>query len=148
MSTLKTVFILSMILILSSGWSQQINSDSVIGIWLTSKGECKIQIYEREGKYYGKVVWLNEPNDDQGNPVRDTQNPDPKLRNKPNLGSEILKDFSYAGNGKWTNGTIYNPENGKTYHAQMRMTEMKVISLKGYIGIPALGLTTNWTRCK
>ena len=148
MSTLKTVFILSMIWILSSAWTQEINKNSITGIWLTSKGECKIQIYERNAMYYGKVVWLEVTNDKYGQPLKDLKNPDSKLRDRPTLGIELLKDFQYAGNGRWSNGRIYNPETGKTYHAQIRMSNSNQLDLKGYIAIPALGLTTHWKRIK
>lgn len=146
MRAIKSLSFLLLIWLFSSGWNQQIKQDALIGTWLTSKGECKIRIYESNGKYFGKVVWLEEPNDEKGNPFRDIQNPDPKLRNNPTLGIKLLKNFSYDGNGKWTGGTIYNPENGKTYHAQIKMNNYNRLDLKGFIGIPALGLTSHWTR--
>ena len=42
--------------------------DRLIGIWEPSNGRSRIKIDRIGNKYYGRVVWLIEPNDADGNP--------------------------------------------------------------------------------
>jgi len=130
------------------GNAQKFQSDAILGQWLTSKGECKVEVFKKGNLYYGKIVWLKEPNDENGKPVKDCKNPDPKLRIRPLLGMTIMFDFQFDGNDRWTNGTIYNADNGKTYKALIKMESADVIYLRGYFGMPALGMDTKWTRLK
>lgn len=119
-------------------------ADDVIGTWLTNRGKAKIQIYKSGNKYYGKIVWLREPNRD-GKPKLDSKNPDAKLRNTPVVGLLMLKDFIYD-DGEWTGGDIYDPESGKTYSCKMSMPDKNTLRVRGYIGISLFGRTEVWTR--
>ena len=130
-------------------------ADAVLGTWLTEAGEqggrAHVQI-SRQGKgLVGKIVHLEEPNFEPGHaragkPKVDLENPDAKLRERPILGLAILQGFTYAGNGKWTGGTVYDPANGKTYKAQLTLTGRDTLALRGYIGVPMLGRTSTWKR--
>jgi uncharacterized protein (DUF2147 family) len=131
-------------------------ADAMLGEWLTdAKGSEMAQVYVyREGdQYYGRITWLEYPefrdDDEQGmaGAVKvDRENPDPDLRNRPVLGMVILKEFEYRGAWKWKGGTIYDPENGKTYRGSIRLTSGGTLKMRGYVGIPLFGRTTVWTR--
>ena len=121
-------------------------ASSVTGRWYTENEESVVKIYEKNGKYYGKLVWLEEPRDENGDIKRDDNNPNKSKRNQKLAGLEILKDFEYTGNGKWENGTIYDPDNGKTYKAKIELDGNDKLDLRGYIGVPAFGRTTVWKR--
>jgi uncharacterized protein (DUF2147 family) len=109
---------------------------------------------ERDGRYFGIIVWLAEPyaptddpNQEPGQKKTDVNNPDPDLRDEPVVGLEIAKDFVYKGDGVWHKGTIYDPDNGKTYKCKMRFGDTDdVLKVRGFIGISMLGRTTEWTR--
>ena len=73
------------------------------------------------------------------------ENPDEALRDRPILGLQIMSDFEYDGNDKWKKGTIYAPDDGKTYKSKMSLSE-DVLKVRGYIGISMLGRTEEWTR--
>ena len=120
--------------------------DDVLGKWVNPSGEGQIEIYKRGDKYFGKLAWIKEPNDDKGKPKTDTKNPDANLRAKPILGLEILKNFEFA-DGKWTDGTIYDPKTGKTYSCKMTI-KGDVLKIRGYIGISLFGRSENWARVK
>ena len=122
-------------------------SDDVVGIWLNSSGKGKIQIYKENGKYYGKIVWLREPLNEKGQPKLDVKNPNTSLQSKPLVGALILRDFEFA-DGEWTNGKIYDPENGKDYKCYMRLKDGNTLNVRGYIGISMIGRTEVWTRTK
>lgn len=125
------------------------DGDRLIGVWEPSHGKAKVKISKIGEKYYGKIVWLKEPNDpDTGEPKTDKNNPDEKLRSTPLRGYRILKDFEYTGEDEWTEGTIYDPENGNTYSCTIKMSDENTLDIRGYIGISALGRSDVWKRLK
>jgi uncharacterized protein (DUF2147 family) len=126
-------------------------ADQVLGHWFTDKEEAKVEITKKDGKFFGKLIWLSEPkypadDPEAGVEKHDRENPDAKLKSRPVLGLEILKEFSYAGENLWQNGTIYDPESGKTYKCKMWIDEKDKLKVKGYVGVSVLGRTTIWTR--
>jgi uncharacterized protein (DUF2147 family) len=62
------------------------------------------------------------------------------------IGLVILKDFAFNGKDKWEDGTIYDPNNGKTYSCVIRLKNESALEVRGYIGISLLGRTEVWTR--
>ena len=121
------------------------NPDDIVGIWQNASGKGKIQIYKEGDKYFGKIIWLKEPNGPQGNPKLDGNNPDLKQRTKPLIGALILRNFKYD-NGEWNGGRIYDPQNGKDYKCYLKLKDPHTLSLRGYIGFSLLGRTEVWTR--
>jgi uncharacterized protein (DUF2147 family) len=144
--------------VLVSGPVSAQDGDAILGLWATDPegggGEAHVEITEVDGVYVGTIVWLAEPlgtADDPkqklGQPKTDVENPDPALRDKPVIGLQIVKDFVYKGDGEWHRGTIYDPDNGKTYKSKIRFGETRdVLKVRGFIGISMLGRTTVWTR--
>ena len=121
--------------------------DQLIGVWLTEEGNAKIKIEKSGNKYYGKIIWLEEPNNENGKPKTDKENPDEDKRNKPLIGLNLLKGFVWdADDNEWDNGTIYDPENGSTYDCYIVMEDNNTIRVRGYIGVSLLGRTTIWKR--
>jgi uncharacterized protein (DUF2147 family) len=120
-------------------------ADDVVGIWLNSNGTGKIQVFRENGKYFGKIVWLREPLNEKGQPKKDAMNPSASLRQQPLVGSIILRDFVFE-DGEWTNGQIYDPENGKDYKCYLRLKDANTLLLRGYIGISLIGRTEIWKR--
>lgn len=131
-------------------------ADAILGEWNTAPGDHgfgTVKIEKVNGKFKGTIVSLSEPNypaDDEegmgGQPKLDRNNPSNSLKTKPIIGLELLKGFEYAGKGKWKNGTIYDPENGKTYKCKITFEDKDTLNVRGYIGFSLLGRTTKWTR--
>lgn len=112
--------------------------------WYNEGKSAKVQVYKgKDGKFHGKIVWLKEPDRD-GKPKKDEKNPDAKKRNQPIIGLVILKDFKDAGDNVYSDGTIYDPKNGKTYSCKMTLKGNKM-DVRGYVGISLLGRSTTWT---
>src|SRR5690606_38930858 len=81
-----------------------------------------------------------------GKAKHDRNNPDDDKKADPILGLKMLHGFTYdADAGKWTDGKVYDPNNGKTYSCEMSL-DGDTLNVRGYIGIRALGRTTVWTR--
>jgi uncharacterized protein (DUF2147 family) len=123
------------------------NPDDIVGLWLNSNGQGQIQVYKEGNKYFGKLVWLKEPNGPKGNPKLDANNPDPAQKTKPLLGAIVLRNFVYD-DGEWNRGRIYDPQNGKDYKCYMKLKNANTLSVRGYIGFSLLGRTEVWTRVK
>jgi uncharacterized protein (DUF2147 family) len=121
--------------------------DDIIGKWINPSGEGQIEIYKRGDKYFGKLVWLKEPSDERGKPKTDLKNPNENQRSKPILGLEILKNFVFD-DGKWEDGTIYDPKSGKTYSCKLSLKNNNLLSIRGYIGVSLIGRTEVFKRVK
>jgi uncharacterized protein (DUF2147 family) len=133
--------------------------DAVVGVWATELGTedggAHIQVYQKDGKYFGKIIWLEKPvypaDDDQGMAGQekvDRENPEESLRQRPVIGLEMMFDFEYAGDGKWKGGTIYAPDEGKTYKCKMTLEGNDSLRVRGFIGISLLCRNEDWTRVK
>ena len=128
--------------------SQTAEADKILGLWITGSGKGKILISKYGDKYGGKLVWMREPNDANGNPKLDDKNPDPAKRKVPKLGLNNLLGFTYDGDGEYEGGTIYDPENGKTYKCIMTLKDENTLDVRGYIGFSLIGRTDTWKRVK
>lgn len=145
LSTMLTMFGL---LLVNSLYSQPQPADAIVGKWLNEDKDAHVQIYKEDGKYYGKIVWLNEPNEPAtGLPKLDDENEDESLRSQPVMGLVLLKDFVYDEDDReWEDGTIYDPKNGSTYDCYMNFGDEKTLKIRGYIGISWIGRNTYWTK--
>lgn len=119
------------------------NADDIIGVWLTDGGKSKVEIYKKGEEYFGKIIWLREPNEN-GKPKVDKNNPDDDLKSRPLVGMELLSDFEFD-DDEWEDGEIYDPESGKTYSCEMTL-DGNTLNVRGYIGVSWVGRTTEWTR--
>ena len=146
---MKLTVLIALILAVVPALSQKYPADLILGKWLNEDKDAYVEIYKEAGKYFGKLVWLKEPNDEvTGKPKVDDDNPDVNLQNRPVLGLVILHDFIFDGDEEWEDGTIYDPKNGKTYDCYMEIDEEGTLKIRGYIGISWIGRTTYWTWVK
>lgn len=91
----------------------QNKGDLILGKWITDNGDSQIEFYQKEGKYYGKIIWLKEPLKPDGTAKTDIKNPNPAMRNRSILGLVIVSELEFK-NGQFVNGKIYSPKEGKT----------------------------------
>ena len=153
---MKNIILVSFVIIASSFINHSnvnISSENdIVDMWWNQEKTSKIKIFlAQNGKYAGKIEWLKEPLDENGNPKVDNKNPNAKLRNNPRIGLAILKNFVFnSKKNRWENGTIYDPNNGKTYDSYMYFDgNNDKLQLRGYVlGMPFLGRTSEWERVK
>jgi uncharacterized protein (DUF2147 family) len=119
--------------------------DITKGTWYNDKKTAKIQFYYQNGKIFGKIVWLKEPNEN-GKPKLDKNNPDDKLKSKPIMGLVFLKNFEKDGDKAWEDGSIYDPESGKTYSCKMTLKNATTMDVRGYIGISLIGRSSQFIK--
>lgn len=126
-----------------------VNGDDILGVWLNEDEDAHVQIYQEDGKYFGKITWLKNPIDDEtGEPKLDDENEDESLRGRPVMGLLLLNNFEFDGDDEWEGGRIYDPKNGKTYKCYMEFKDdtKDLLKVRGYIGFSMIGRTTWWTR--
>jgi uncharacterized protein (DUF2147 family) len=113
----------------------------VVGNWLTEPRDGIIQVtVDAKGNLEGRIIGGNHPG------LKDEKNPDPTRRALALRGQVILRNMSYDGDAHWSGGTIYKPDNGKTYKCNVELVSKDVLKVRGYIGFSLLGITQKWTR--
>ncbi|MAQ69855.1 MAG: SIGNAL peptide protein [Flavobacteriales bacterium] len=123
------------------------DKESICGIWLEEEKQSHIEIYKTDsGDYEGKIIWLAEPLDENGNTKLDKENPDKNLRNQTIKGLVVINDLKFIENNKWSDGTIYDARSGKTYSLNAHLKDPNTLFMRGYIGFSLIGRTTTWTR--
>lgn len=126
--------------------SSQNKSDDIIGVWLTPENRSAIKIFKQANSYCGKIVWQKEANDKDGIPLKDVNNPNPKLRKNTLEGLIIMRDLCFDGKKEWLKGSIYNPESGNTYKIKVELVNKSTLKVRGYIGFSFIGKTSVWKR--
>lgn len=140
----KLPALLFSLLLCFSSFAQKPDADVIVGTWLTASGKAKVQIYKEGTKYNGKIVWLKNPTYEDGKPKVDKHNPDKSKQNMPLMGLNMLKGFVFD-EDEWEDGTIYDPENGKTYSCTITYRDGK-LDVRGYVGISLIGRTQTWFK--
>ena len=140
----NTILVLLVLLFSTTSFMAQ----DVFGKWKTiddKSGDAKafIEIYEEEGKAYGRILELINPK--QKDPKCD-RCPD-EDKDKPVVGLKFIKGLQKDG-AIYSGGKILDPANGKLYKCYITLVEKDKLKVRGYIGITLLGRTQYWYRVK
>jgi uncharacterized protein (DUF2147 family) len=139
---IKFSYTLMFMLATSLLWAQDIT-----GKWKTiddETGEEKsiVEIYESDGKIYGKIVEVLNPK--KKNPVCDKCEGENK--GKPIVGLQII-DGLKKDDDVYNDGNILNPSNGKVYNCRLKIDEdPNTLQVRGYIAF--FYKTQYWKRVK
>ena len=121
--------------------------NSVVGVWKTiddktGKVKSHMEIYKKGDKYYGKVLKVIDSEAPQ-NPI--CQNCEGKFKDQPIIGLEIMWGLEKDGD-EYENGTILDPEKGKTYKCKIWLDENdpNKLNVRGYVLF--LYRTQTWER--
>ena len=123
--------------------SISIHAQSVIGKWKTmddetNKAKSIVDIYEKDGKIFGKIEKLfREPGEDP-DPVC-TECTDHR-KNEKVLGMIIISDME-ENEDEWNGGEILDPDNGKVYRCKIWVQDGR-LKVRGYIAF--LYRTQTW----
>lgn len=131
------------VLVLTPLWCLGQSAGDIEGIWLRGdKKNYKVEIYPCGELYCGKIIWLKEPLDENGNPRLDKYNPDPLQRQRPLMGIDVLTGFKFNGES-WKGGKIYSFNRGKFYDAQIKLKEDQ---LQLMVSILFFSKNYNWLK--
>lgn len=138
---MKVLFSLILVLVIGG-----VHAQSVVGLWKTiddetGKAKSIVEIYEEDGKIYGKVKEIL--NKDRKDVVCDRC--DGEKKNQPVLGMVIIEDMEEDGD-QYSGGTILDPEKGKAYRCKLWIDENDptILNVRGYIAF--LYRTQYWRK--
>lgn len=109
---------------------------SVVGKWKTinesGKETSVVEIFERKGKIYGRILQIFPGPNDQKDPVCEKCDEDDPRYNRRVIGMEIIVGLEKDDDG-YSGGTILDPKNGKVYDCKIwaNGSDLKV---RGYLG--------------
>lgn len=127
-------------LFLSLAGAAAADPHDVYGRFLTQAGDSHIEIQDcGDGTPCGKIVWIDPASTPEG------QTPDQltTVSGDKVLGLQILEGFERK-KKDWRGGTIYSPEEDKTYASRLKRNEDGSLQLKGCIG--PICQTQTWTE--
>lgn len=107
----------------------------------TGKAKSIVEIYETNGKLYGKITEILNPAKKNAK----CDKCDGADKGKPIEGLVIIKGLTKDGN-EWTDGDILDPTKGKLYSCTLKLDGKDKLKVRGYMGVSLLGRTQTWTR--
>ena len=99
--------------------------------WRTASGAGTIRIEACGAKTCGRIL-SGTPK--AGETRFDFRNPNPALRTRTLIGTSILTGFARQADESYKGGTIYNPEDGKTYRSEFKLKADGRLEVKGCVG--------------
>ncbi len=128
-------------LLLAASYAQA--QSEIEGVWKSDKGDYMIKIASMGPEFQGRIVWMRNEKDENGQQRLDIKNPEAKFRKLPIKGSRILKDLKFNSSSKtWESGTLYIPDEGKIYQCTVTISANKLV-----INYSNGGKSTwSWTR--
>jgi uncharacterized protein (DUF2147 family) len=123
-------------------------SQTVFGKWKTiddETGQAKsiVEIYEKSGKLYGKIIDIVNPEKRKSLCVKCSG----EDKNQPILGLIIVKGLVKDGD-EYNGGKILDPLKGEEYKCIIALEEKDKLKVRGYVGFSLMGRTQYWYRVK
>ncbi len=121
------------------------SGQSIIGQWETFDDISKekkgvVEIYKLDNLYFAKIV---ESFVSEANAICETC--EGSKKDHPIIGLVIIENIKKEGD-EFNDGTILDPENGKTYKCYLELEGSDKLKVRGYLGISLIGRTQYWKR--
>ena len=120
--------------------------NSVLGQWKTiddETGDARsiVELYEEEGKIFGRIIDILNPNNKEKTCIKCEGDE----KDMPLIGLNIIKGLELD-DDRYEDGTIFDPEKGKTYDAKIWIEDdtPNTLKVRGYIAF--LYRTQEWIR--
>lgn len=114
----------------TSGLAYAADGHDVFGVFVTEEGTSHIEITDcGDGSPCGTIVWIDPAS------LPDGETPETVIGDNGEhvLGQQILEGFERK-TKDWRSGTVYDPENDKSYAARIKRLDSGALQLKGCIG--------------
>ncbi len=113
------------------------SAQDTTGTWLTASGETRVRIAPCGGNVCGTIVWTKTTG------AKDENNPNAALKSRNLVGVNMI-NMKSSGDKKWS-GSLYNPQDGKTYSGTLTQVDANTLSLSGCVAA-VFCRSQNWTR--
>ena len=144
-SLLNSLFGLSTGLLVLAATSSAALAGDPKGVWMTEGKDAALTITQCGGQLCGRIVWLASATDRSGALRLDDKNPDPAKRAQRICGLVAITGLKPSGPDRW-DGSVYNPQDGKTYRSNITVLSDTTLKIRAYIGLPIFGRSETWTR--
>lgn len=142
---MKKFFLIVTFFITVCAYSQNAEPDDILHKWEMQSKEGRISFKKDGDTYIGISIYGKRLLEADGKTYKkDVNNPDPALRNR-RLDNYVLISGLVFKDGKWTDGKIYNYEDGNSYDVSITING-NVLSMRAYKGVPILGKTIKWNK--
>jgi len=142
MKKIVAALIFSMVIFVSRAQTP----DAIVGTWVTTAGNCKIEVYKQSNEFKAKIIWLKQDKNGVSD-YMDIKNPDPALRTRKLLGMDVVQGLHYdADENEYIDGVIYDARNGKKWNSVAWLTEDSLLKVKGYWVFKFLSQTSTFKR--
>ncbi|TXJ05546.1 MAG: DUF2147 domain-containing protein [Acinetobacter sp.] len=126
-------------------------AEDITGVWQTiddktgaPKGQVEIR-KDANGNYVGKIIKIT-PRVGYTPKEICVDCPAP-YTNKQILGLDVLTGLKHSSGNNYTGGRILDPNSGKVYSMKAKLSSNgKRLTLRGYVGVSALGRNQVWIR--
>ena len=131
-------------------FAQTTQAEPIVGNWKTiddktNQPKSIIRIELVDQKLQGTVVKIFTAPGDRPDPVCE-QCKDHR-KDKPVIGMTIMSGLKKTSSTLWEGGEILDPNNGSIYKVKLNLdAEAKLLSVRGYVGVPMVGRTQTWIR--
>ncbi|MEQ8715319.1 MAG: DUF2147 domain-containing protein [Cyclobacteriaceae bacterium] len=110
------------------------SGQSITGKWKTiddetGKPRSIVEVYEKEGEVFGKIIELFREPDEDPDPI--CEECTDYRKDKKVIGMEIISDMKAKGE-EYVDGEILDPENGKIYKCKLWVEEGN-LKVRGYL---------------
>ena len=118
---------IGIVLAFSFGLSGVALADNPHGKWSMADRKVTVKVQPCGENLCGRIVGLKEPTYADGKKKIDRYNENKSLRARPLMGLALLSNMKPVGENSWQ-GKIYNPDDGHTYSATLKLNggEMKL----------------------
>ena len=126
---LRLSLIISFVIFMAT-FSYAQKADELIGKYHLPN-DLDVEIFKDNGKYFGKIIALNDFEDGQ---TKDVNNRDESKQNEALIGKVIIENLEFnKEKNQWLNGSMYGPEKGMVFNlkiTEMREKEIEVVGSK------------------
>lgn len=136
------------VLVFGAGFSAVAHAEAptVAGLWLDDEGKAAVEVSRCDKSMCGRIVWLKDPADPSGKAWMDILNPDASKRQTPICGLAVIGDLKRQAGGEWTEGWIYDPEQGKRFNVELSLKNEKTLNVLGFDKERVKSEVLAWTR--
>ena len=137
--------------LLAATFSAGVFAEDLSGTWRniddkTGSSKAILEIrQEANGTYTAKIVKVTPR---PGYSPKDTCiNCPAPYTNQPLLGMDVLKGLKHTGGMNYSGGKIIDPLSGNIYSTKAKLSSnRKRLTMRGYVGVSALGRSQTWIK--